>query len=1410
MDSNVQELVNRIKVEDQASQGFLSAREAAKAFTDQIASGSAEVRASSAAMATSINESNQSVAESHRKTTSDVDASIQQIISNLKSRAAAHKITADEEIASLAELRDAHQKASADWITADTAVNEAEAAVAKERMARSEMVKDKILADSEQLLRVAGRNAELLKGAFGIAGTTAAIVSAVELFRQMIDEASKFDSAMARIKVSVENQGKSFADARQPISDFVDEMSRATRFDATDLLNQIAELTSKGHDWADSVRVVNVASNVAASQGKDLGTVVNALSLAWQGNSLGLRQLGLSMDDLRDPTKTFNGYLQELWDRSQNAAKNGVDPLRGSIGTLGAAWKQLSTDIGESAEGPFSDIAKQLTAVVDALDDAVKASDKGKSSWDAFTDSITKGTGPVRDFVKALKDLNDFGQPVADWLNESQKNVEGIGRDLHNQLANVTGFIAWMTHDKSYNPNEYGYPDKVDPSSLAPASGPAASQLPFVEQSAALAAAQQAGVNPQIFMRLLAQEGGGGFGSPEAVSSAGAIGPGQFMPETAQDMAREMGVSLTDVLRDPATNLKASALYLADLLREFHGDYTKAVAAYNAGPGAVEKYGGVPPFAQTLDYAHNILGISPGSGAAAPQVSQGGDARMGTNAAKAAATELRGELEKITHETIPEQIKALEDLLATHKLTADERTRIEHTLYEDEQKLDKQRVEEKKKADAAIASSERDRFSQSSQFYALELSQHKGDIDMLEHVRNQWENLGATIHTTGTQAEHERAEIHKHVVELDAEIAKMQALEPAMTGFVGTVNGVPVNQSQFTGGTNANPRGPSPITDTDLTGALSGPLLSQEVAGIQKRAAAVEENIRAEGGLKTAQDQRLIASIEGLKLELQGEISLDQAQLSHMTTSSQGYKELTTAIAAARAELGRLNDQEQKTAQQTVNDARDEAKAVQAAYDGWANRAEAAIQRLVENGSGGFRSLGDAFKQMLREMEDELIKSVIFKLFFPQSTQGQSSWSDIFKGVAAAPFGGIAPTTPGSAPTGSIDQPFHVIIDSAGASFLDSTIGNPIGVQGLVPGQGILAGTPSGPLGILGMGEGVITPGSPQSAAFTAAAAAASAQYFAAQQTQELTQAYIEAGMSPADAAQMAAQVAPSSTGDAAAALKKQHGVGAVAGGALEGYAVGSAIAPGNPWASGLGAIGGAAGEYFGGPVGEAVGSFVGASVGSLFGPHWGPASNYPDRGPGAAQYQAWLKAYNGGPGDIGYQIEDWLKSADPKSLTPDQLKVYNEFKALGGSNGDIGIANEHDGVFTLGSGVKISVAQLEQDVTDFQNIEANGLAPGAWTISRSYPDFNISTIAPVTPSTPPTSGPPSTIPVPSGPRGPYPAQSALPGQVSGMSGTIAIHVDADMLTAIVSQRLQAQSSGYGYYAPSAQRNKLV
>jgi soluble lytic murein transglycosylase-like protein len=125
------------------------------------------------------------------------------------------------------------------------------------------------------------------------------------------------------------------------------------------------------------------------------------------------------------------------------------------------------------------------------------------------------------------------------------------------------------------------------------------------------AAAKKHGIDPALLAGLVKQESG--F-KADAGSPAGARGLTQLMPSTAA------GLGVTNVL-DPVQSLDGGAKYLRAQLDAFGGDVSRALAAYNAGPGAVKRYGGVPPYAETQNYVRAVQANAAAYRAASPSPS---------------------------------------------------------------------------------------------------------------------------------------------------------------------------------------------------------------------------------------------------------------------------------------------------------------------------------------------------------------------------------------------------------------------------------------------------------------------------------------------------------------------------------------------------------------------------------------------------------------------------------------------------------------------------------------------------------------------------------------------------------------------------------------------------------------------
>jgi soluble lytic murein transglycosylase-like protein len=148
-------------------------------------------------------------------------------------------------------------------------------------------------------------------------------------------------------------------------------------------------------------------------------------------------------------------------------------------------------------------------------------------------------------------------------------------------------------------------PDEPAVTALSPVESavgaPARSPLqgrPFAELIETVA--HKHGIDPALIHAVVEAESNY---RPSAKSQVGARGLMQVMPATGRDL----GVASAAMLFDPQANLEAGAKYLKWLLARFNGDLPNAIAAYNAGPGAVARYRGVPPFRETQDYVKRVL-----------------------------------------------------------------------------------------------------------------------------------------------------------------------------------------------------------------------------------------------------------------------------------------------------------------------------------------------------------------------------------------------------------------------------------------------------------------------------------------------------------------------------------------------------------------------------------------------------------------------------------------------------------------------------------------------------------------------------------------------------------------------------------------------------------------------------------
>lgn len=155
--------------------------------------------------------------------------------------------------------------------------------------------------------------------------------------------------------------------------------------------------------------------------------------------------------------------------------------------------------------------------------------------------------------------------------------------------------IAWLLSANAASAQVFEVTDgairRVDSIPAAAVSRATARAAPHALATAVAAAATRYGLAPELVDTVARQESGY---RPQVVSSAGAIGIMQLIPATA----RSLGVDPWD----PVANINGGAAYLRALLDQFNGRVDLALAAYNAGPNAVKRHEGIPPYRETQTY----------------------------------------------------------------------------------------------------------------------------------------------------------------------------------------------------------------------------------------------------------------------------------------------------------------------------------------------------------------------------------------------------------------------------------------------------------------------------------------------------------------------------------------------------------------------------------------------------------------------------------------------------------------------------------------------------------------------------------------------------------------------------------------------------------------------------------------
>jgi len=283
--------------------------------------------------------------------------------------------------------------------------------------------------------------------------------------------------------------------------------------------------------------------------------------------------------------------------------RQGFDQQMG--GMRGAPLENYKQYLNQTYTGPeMQEASAALSGALEGrVDEFVGMVDEAERAHFDAEESFGFGGGPMSGGQDRAMEAQKYAL-MQQGQGQEMMPMQGLGSAINNfQMFEDGGRVEARPPERGPTPDVYM--EEGGQTAFAPASDEA---LTRTRQKVIkdygfdpLQIAKEEGVDPELYLRVMHQES---KGDASAVSSAGARNLMQIMPATAADL----GIKDLD---DPLANARGGARYLLQQLNEF-GTVPLALAAYNAGPGNVRKYKGVPPFDETRKYVSIIHGVSAG------------------------------------------------------------------------------------------------------------------------------------------------------------------------------------------------------------------------------------------------------------------------------------------------------------------------------------------------------------------------------------------------------------------------------------------------------------------------------------------------------------------------------------------------------------------------------------------------------------------------------------------------------------------------------------------------------------------------------------------------------------------------------------------------------------------------------
>ena len=195
---------------------------------------------------------------------------------------------------------------------------------------------------------------------------------------------------------------------------------------------------------------------------------------------------------------------------------------------------------------------------------------------------------------------NDFQTVLENAMTRQTEKIKPIEEFLAENklqpLKDKTTTTAEKFSETLQEPKYFGGVNVTEENPVNESARRTENAAPTTTEQMILSAARKFGVDSELVKAVATAESDL---NQAARSAVGAIGVMQLMPETAESL----GVNPYDEKQ----NIEGGAHYLRQMLDKFNGNLQNAIAAYNAGPGAVQKYGGVPPYSETQNYVGRVL-----------------------------------------------------------------------------------------------------------------------------------------------------------------------------------------------------------------------------------------------------------------------------------------------------------------------------------------------------------------------------------------------------------------------------------------------------------------------------------------------------------------------------------------------------------------------------------------------------------------------------------------------------------------------------------------------------------------------------------------------------------------------------------------------------------------------------------